>query len=180
MRRTSILALALLAAAPAMGQGLSLNADDGSTMLQSSGQLDSDFTSTGSVGESDGLSITASNGTQLTVLDLDPDGNGIISEEERQAALSFASSSVNGSGECEALIVSNSNAGQIAAIDAPSKIALSMVCADPKGLSSAQRAAIAANSALMDRLAATGYGLSDVAGIVVDEQGRGTLYLSAS
>lgn len=167
MRRTSILALALLAAAPAMGQGLST-------------PMETDGATTGSVTDSNQLSISASNGMQLTVLNLDPDGNGLISEEEREAAQAFAASSVNSSGECDGLIVSASNAEQIAAVDAASKIALSMVCADPKGLTSAQRAAIAANSSLMDRLAASGYGLGDVAGIVIDANGRGTIYLTAS
>ena len=184
MRRSSIIALALLAAAPAMGQGMTAT-DDSSLSIEASvhssvGVSALDDTTTGSIDGSERLSISAANGTELSVLNLDPDGNGLISDEEREAAQRFAASSVNNSGECDGLIVSASNAEQIAAVSAATHIALSMVCADPKGLTSAQRAAIAANSALMDRLATAGYGLGDVAGIVLDADGRGTLYLSAS
>jgi hypothetical protein len=210
MRRSSILALALLAAAPAMGQGLSITGDNGSPAVETSGdssstlsvlgdavsvtlggagdadlytnsgRLETDGTIAGSINGTDLFSISGANGVQLPALDLDPDGNGIISDKESQTAQRFAASSVNGSGACDGLIVSASTAEQIAAVDAASQISLSMVCADPQGLSSAQRAAIAANTALMDRLSTAGYGLGDVAGIVLDVEGRGTLYLTAS
>lgn len=204
MRRTSILALTLLVAAPALGQGIApgeptvdasggssstLSLDDDTLSLTTSGAAGVDASSlnmqtdaSAGMGASDdqGLSITGSNGISMTVFNLDPDGNGIISEDEGEAARVFAASSVNASGECDGLIMSPSNAEQIAAVNMAAHISLALVCADPNGLSSAQRAAIAANSALMDRLASSGYGLGDVAGIVLDANGRGTLYLSAS
>jgi hypothetical protein len=210
MRRTLILALALFSTAPVMGQGLSLTNDSGSPAIEgsgdssttisglgdsvsvtlggegstgvytNSGSVQTDGTIGASIGDTELFSVGGSSGTQLPVFNLDPDGNGLISENERVAAQAFAAGAVNGSGECDGLIVTASSAEQIAAVDAGSQISLSMVCADPSGLTSAQRAAIAANSALMDRLAAAGYGLGDVAGIVLDAEGRGTLYLSAS
>ena len=156
-------------------------ADDSAAGIEASVDSNTrDQTSTGSIGGRERLSISGANGVELEVLDLDPDGNGLVTDAEREAAQAFAASSVNSSGECDGLIVSASSAEQIAAVNSASHISLSMVCADPKGLNSVQRAAIAANSALMDRLAAAGYGLGDVAGIVLDTEGRGTLYLSAS
>src|SRR6218665_3106871 len=103
MRRSSIIALALLAAAPAMGQGM-LPGDDNSPGIvastDSSARLSGfDGAVTGSIDGSGRLAISGANGTELPVLNLDPDGNGLISEDERQAAQAFATSSVNTSGE---------------------------------------------------------------------------------
>ena len=82
MRRSSIIALALLAAAPAMGQGMTAT-DDSSLSIEASvdssvGVSALDDTTTGSIDGSERLSISAANGTELSVLNLDPDGNGLI------------------------------------------------------------------------------------------------------
>ena len=66
----------------------------------------------------------------------------------------------------------------MAAIMASSRVALVLVCADPSGLGQELRAAIAANSALMDRLGRAGYGLANVAGLELTPDGWGTLYVA--
>jgi hypothetical protein len=174
MLRTSVLTLALLAAGPAVAQETSFG-NDNTAATESSGDGPEMNLRTPSA-----LTIVASNGVALPVLDLDPDGNGVISVEEAEQARAFAANTLSTTGECEAVIVSPGSAEEIAAIEAASHIALAMVCADREGLTSAQRAAIAANSALMNRLSTAGYSLGDVAGLVLDADGRGTLYLSAS
>lgn len=155
-----------------IGGSGALDADTGPGQVEGQGRLDL------SVGES---AVTLQSpaveigGTTRPVLALDPDGNGRIDPAERRAAREFARTQ---SGPCEGLIVSTSSPEQIIAVD--SAVALALVCARPDGLEPAQRAAIAGNPALMSRLVEAGYGLADVAGIVLDVQGRGTLYLTAS
>lgn len=136
--------------------------------------LSNDSTATGGIGG--GSSVAGAGGAQISAMMLDPDGNGIVDDAEADDARRFGATA----DDCDGLIVANSSVEQIMAITESAAISLTLVCADPDGLPPDQRAAIAGNSALMNKLATAGYGLGEVAGIELDAQGRGTLYLSSS
>jgi hypothetical protein len=162
MRGFTILALCTALAAPAMAQDALLTSESSTATGDGEGGRE--------------LSVEGVNGASLSAFVLDPDGNGIVDDAEETEARQFAVTA----GECEGLIVSSSNAEQIMAITETASITLTLVCADPDGLPPDQRAAIAGNSALMNKLANAGYGLGDVAGVELDASGSGTLYLSTN
>jgi hypothetical protein len=159
MRGLTILALCTALAGPATAQDILPGSND--------------TTVTGGVG--DGFAVAGAGGAHIPAFDLDPDGNGIVDETEQTGARRFAAAAT----DCGGLIVSGSSVDQIMAVTESSSIALTLVCADPDSLPPGQRAAIAGNPALMNKLANAGYGLGDVAGIELDAAGRGRLYLSS-
>lgn len=118
--------------------------------------------------------VSGSGGALIPALDIDPDGNGTIDADERDAVRRFSVDQR----DCDGVILSSGSPDQIAAIAASTGIALVLVCADPSGLDQKLRAAIAANSALMDRLGRAGYGLANVAGLELSPDGRGTVYVA--
>jgi len=168
----------MLAASPVAAQSPDPSGQDGAPGVSGQGG------STGASGLDDGSSelgleqrvfeLTSPTGAVIPALDLDPDGNGSIDADEREAVRRFSVEHR----QCDGVILSTSSPEQIAAIMASSRVALVLVCADPSGLGQELRAAIAANSALMDRLGRAGYGLANVAGLELTPDGWGTLYVA--
>lgn len=165
-----------------LAESLSLGVEaDGSLSARGAGQAPSGEGSLGVEAGSVDLSVqqrafelTGPGGALIPALDIDPDGNGSIDADERDAVRRFSVDQR----DCDGVILSSSSPEQIAAIAASTGIALVLVCADPSGLDPELRAAIAANSALMDRLGQAGYGLANVAGLELSPDGRGTVYVA--
>lgn len=151
---------------------LSAYSSSGRAAGSGSAQLEAGPAQVGAEGA--GFEIAGPDGAVIPALDMDPDGNGTIDANEREAVRRFSVDQR----DCDGVILSASSPEQVAAIAASSRISLVLVCADPSGLDQALRAAIAANPALMDRLAGAGYGLADVAGLELMPDGRGTIFVA--
>lgn len=187
MTRFGVLALLVALGTPAYAQSTATGADNGSMDVPNAMDIyDRAAPEAGAedpiLGDSSTelpkapLEISGADGKLIPAFTLDPDGNGLIDDAESDAARQFAARR----GSCDGLIVSTSSPEQIIAVEQAQAISLMLVCANPDGLESEKRAAIAANPTLMDRLANAGFGLGDVAGIVLDGEGRGTLYIAVS
>lgn len=158
----------------AVGTDGSLSAGGASGTLSGDGSVGAEAGDAELSLEQRAFTITAPGGSVIPALDLDPDGNGTLDAGERDAARRFGVEQR----DCDGVILSSSSPGQVAAVAAATGIALVLVCADPAGLDQDLRAAIAANSALMDRLGRAGYGLANVAGLELSPDGRGTVYVA--
>ena len=171
MRGYAILALCAAFIGTAAAQ-TSNETDDDLWPLEEEADLE-DTAPTGSVSRPSST-IEGSNGVSIPVFAVDPDGNGIIDDAEDEAARRFTATS----GECDGTIATTESPEAITAMDETAPVSLMLACADPDGLGPGLRAAIAANSGLMDTLDNSGVGLSNVAGIELDEMGGATLYLA--